>query len=82
VNYVICSPGQRGAQREKVYFLKTATAAPGQTLRLAKRHALRSTSTSALSPGAYTLAIQVNGRQLNTQASTSLSGERRRRQVT
>ena len=65
VNYVISSPGQRGTRREKVYFLKTATATPGQTLQLAKQHALRSTSTSALTPGAYTLAIQVNGRRLS-----------------
>jgi len=63
VNYVIASPSQRGARREKVYFLKTATAAAGQTLRLAKRHTVQSTSTSTLRPGAYTLTIQVNGRR-------------------
>jgi 3-methyladenine DNA glycosylase AlkC len=65
VNYVIASPGQRGARREKVFFLKTATAAAGQTLRLAKRHALRSTSTSRLRPGTHAVAIQVNGRRFD-----------------
>ena len=46
-----------------MYFLKTATAAAGQTLRLAKRHTLQSTSTLALRAGAYALVIQVNGRR-------------------
>lgn len=64
VNYVISAPGQRGT-REKVYLLKTATAPAGQTLRLAKQHALRSTASSALRPGQYTLTIQVNGRRLD-----------------
>lgn len=63
VNYVISAPGQRGT-REKVYHLKTATAPAGQTLRLAKRHVLRSTATSRLRPGQYTLTIQANGRRL------------------
>ena len=62
---MIASPSLRGPRREKVYFLKTATTAAGQTLRLAKRHSLQSTLTAELRPGTYALAIQVNGRRFS-----------------
>jgi hypothetical protein len=62
---VISSTTQRGARREKVYFLTKVTAEPGQPLPLAKRHVLRSTATTKITPGAYALEIQVNGRRLS-----------------
>jgi hypothetical protein len=63
VTYVISSTTQRGARREKVYFLSRTTAEPGQPLALTKKHHLRSTGTMAVRPGAYALEIQVNGRR-------------------
>ncbi len=62
--YVIASTTKRGTRREKVYFLSRIAAEPGQPRTLTKEHLLRSTGTSAVSPGTYALAIQVNGRRL------------------
>ena len=63
VTYVISSTTQRGTPREKVYFLTRTTAEAGRPLQLAKRHPLRSTATTKITPGAYALQIQVNGRR-------------------
>jgi 3-methyladenine DNA glycosylase AlkC len=63
VTYVISSATRRGARREKVYFLSRVTTKPGQLHALAKEHHLRSTGTAAVSPGAYALQIQINGRR-------------------
>ncbi|WP_294011861.1 hypothetical protein [Streptomyces sp.] len=41
---VIATMGQNGQPREKVSFLRRATAEAGQALRLAKAHPLRSTA--------------------------------------
>lgn len=63
VSYVISSPTLTGTQRQKVYFLKDVKAGAGQTLNLAKAHALRTTATTTIRPGDYTLTLQVNGRR-------------------
>ncbi|MEU1813447.1 hypothetical protein [Micromonospora aurantiaca (nom. illeg.)] len=63
VTYVISSNSTRAKRREKVYFLCRTTAEPGRNLTLAKSHHLRSTGSAAITPGPYTLAIQVNGRR-------------------
>lgn len=63
VTYVISSTTQRGTRREKVYFLNRVTTEPNQALTLTKKHLLRSTGTTAVTPGTYALAIQVNGRR-------------------
>jgi len=63
VTYVISSTTQRGAHREKVYFLNRVRAEPGRPLALTKEHLLRATGTAAVRPGAYEVGIQVNGRR-------------------
>jgi 3-methyladenine DNA glycosylase AlkC len=63
VTYVIASTTQRGARREKVYFLSRVTAEPGRPIALTKEHLLRATGTAAVRPGAYAVEIQVNGRR-------------------
>lgn len=63
VMFVISSTTRTGKPREKVYFLNRNTVEPGRPLPLAKPHKLRSTSTTKITPGSYTLAIQVNGRR-------------------
>jgi 3-methyladenine DNA glycosylase AlkC len=63
VMYVISSTTQRGAPRERVYFLTRTTAEPDHALPLAKPHMLRSTATMKLIPGPHTIALQVNGRR-------------------
>ncbi|CUU60912.1 3-methyladenine DNA glycosylase AlkC [Parafrankia irregularis] len=63
VTYVISSTTQRGARREKVYFLARAMAKPGHPLTLTKRHTLRTTANTKITPGAYAVEIQVNGRR-------------------
>ncbi|WP_331726159.1 hypothetical protein [Streptomyces sp. NBC_00470] len=62
VNYVIYSPTKTGKRRVKAYVLKTTTVQAGQTIRLGKEHALKSTATVTLIPGTYAIEIQVNGR--------------------
>ncbi|MER8091473.1 hypothetical protein ACIO6T_44530 [Streptomyces sp. NPDC087532] len=69
---VIATTGQKGRPREKVSFLRRATAEPGQELRLTKAHPLRSTTQWKVSPGAYSLALQVNGRRFPSIAFTVL----------
>ncbi|WP_432156149.1 hypothetical protein [Streptomyces sp. bgisy153] len=63
VSYVISSTTQTGKLRQKVYFLKEAVTETGQLLRLAKDHVVRSTATSTIRPGTYTLELQVNSRR-------------------
>lgn len=63
LTYVISSNTQRGARREKVYFLCRTAAEPGRDLTLTKSHRLRSTAGTTITPGPYALAIQVNGRR-------------------
>lgn len=63
VTYVISSTTRQGRPHEKVYFLTKAAAAPGRPLQLTKRHPLRSTATTKITPGTYALGIQVNGRR-------------------
>ncbi|WP_326812393.1 hypothetical protein OIE62_07095 [Streptomyces scopuliridis] len=63
VMFVISSTTPTGKPREKVYFLNRNTVEPRRPLPLAKPHKLRSTATTKITPGPYTLAIQVNGRR-------------------
>lgn len=72
VMIVITTTGPNGQPREKVSFLRRATAKPGQELRLAKAHPLRSTARWKVSPGSYSLALQVNGRRFPSVAFTVL----------
>ncbi|UYQ60063.1 hypothetical protein [Streptomyces peucetius] len=69
---VITTTGQNGQPREKVSFLRRATAKPGQALRLAKAHPLRSTARWRVTPGSYSLALQVNGRRFPSVTFTVL----------
>lgn len=73
VMIVITAEGQNGRPREKVSFLRRATAEPGQELRLAKDHPLRSTARWKVSPGSYSLALQVNGRRFPSAVFTVLA---------
>ncbi|MER8119068.1 hypothetical protein [Streptomyces sp. NPDC094031] len=72
VMIVIATTGPSGRPREKVAFLRRATAEPGQELKLAKAHPLRSTARWKVSPGSYSLALQVNGRRFPAVAFTVL----------
>ncbi|GAB1333362.1 DNA alkylation repair protein [Streptomyces sennicomposti] len=72
VMIVIASTGPSGRPREKVAFLRRATVEPGQELRLTKAHPLRSTARWKVSPGSYSLALQVNGRRFPAVAFTVL----------
>jgi 3-methyladenine DNA glycosylase AlkC len=74
VMIVIATTGPSGRPREKVAFLRRATAEPGQELQLAKAHPLRSTARWKVSPGSYSLALQVNGRRFPPVAFTVLDG--------
>ncbi|MEV6536870.1 hypothetical protein AB0M86_46200 [Streptomyces sp. NPDC051639] len=73
VMIVIATTGQNGQPREKVSFLRRATAEADQELRLAKAHPLRSTARWKVSPGSYCLALQVNGRRFPSVAFTVLN---------
>ncbi|MDT0474034.1 hypothetical protein RM863_18055 [Streptomyces sp. DSM 41014] len=53
-------------------FPRRATAEPGQELKLAEAHPLRSTARWKVSPGSYSLALQVNGRRFPVIAFTVL----------
>jgi 3-methyladenine DNA glycosylase AlkC len=70
VMIVITTTGQNGRPREKVSFLRRATGKAGQPLQLARAHPLRSTARWPVSPGSYSLALQVNGRRSPAVAFT------------
>jgi 3-methyladenine DNA glycosylase AlkC len=70
VMIVMTTTGPSGRPREKVSFLRRATAKAGQPLELAKAHPLRSTARWPVSPGSYWLALQVNGRRFPAVAFT------------
>ncbi|MFF2403490.1 hypothetical protein [Streptomyces goshikiensis] len=72
VMIVIVTTGPSGRPREKVACVRRATAEPGQELRLAKSYPLRSTARWKVSPGPYSLALQVNGRRFPAVAFTVL----------
>ncbi|MGW2439460.1 hypothetical protein ACWCY1_22315 [Streptomyces goshikiensis] len=72
VMIVIVTTGPSGRPREKVAFVRRATAEPGQELRLAKSYPLRSTARWKVSPGPYSLTLQVNGRRFPAFAFTVL----------
>lgn len=72
VMIVIATTGPSGRPREKVAFVRRATVEPGQELRLAKAHPLRSTARWKVSPGTYSLALQINGRRFPAAAFTVL----------
>ncbi|GLF98090.1 DNA alkylation repair protein [Streptomyces yaizuensis] len=63
ITYVISTTTRRGTTREKIYFLTRTTAQPDQPLTLAKQHRLRSTASTTITPGVYSVALQVNGRR-------------------
>ncbi|MFI8951116.1 DNA alkylation repair protein [Streptomyces sp. NPDC053750] len=73
VMFVISSTTPTGKPREKVYFLLRGTAEPHSELLLTKDHVLRSTATAKLTPGAYSIALQVNGRRFPAAAFTVLT---------
>ncbi|MFG2882572.1 hypothetical protein ACGFYV_09655 [Streptomyces sp. NPDC048297] len=70
---VIATTGLNGRPWEKVSFLRRARAEAGQELRLAKAYPLRSTARWRVSPGSYSLALQVNGRRFPSVAFTTLN---------
>ncbi|WP_335983709.1 hypothetical protein [Streptomyces sp. CA2R106] len=70
VMLVLAATDSSGRPREKVSFLRRATAEPGRELRLAKSYPLRSTARWKVSPGSYSLALQINGRRFPAVAFT------------
>ncbi|MER7933000.1 MULTISPECIES: hypothetical protein [unclassified Streptomyces] len=72
VMMVIATTGPGGRPREKVAFLRRATAEPGLQLRLAKAYPLRSTARWKVSPGSYFLGLQINGRRFPSVGFTVL----------
>lgn len=73
VMIVIATTGPTGHPREKVSFLRRATAKSGRDLPLAKHHPLRSTARWRVVPGSYSLALQVNGRRFPAVTFTVLN---------
>ncbi|WP_399919884.1 hypothetical protein [Streptomyces kanamyceticus] len=73
VMFVISSTTPTGKPREKVYFLLRGTSEPHSELLLRKDHVLRSKATAKLTPGAYSIALQVNGRRFPAAAFTVLT---------
>jgi 3-methyladenine DNA glycosylase AlkC len=51
-----------------IYFLLRGQGRPGEQLPLGKDHVVRSTATVELTPGAYSIALQVNGRRFPAAA--------------
>jgi 3-methyladenine DNA glycosylase AlkC len=63
VDYVVHFVKSNGRQAEKVFKLTAATLAPGESMAIAKRHALRQMTTRVHYAGTHSLELQVNGRR-------------------
>lgn len=64
VDYVVHFMKSNGRQAEKVFKLTATTLAPGESVTLAKRHALRQMTTRVHYAGLHSLELQVNGQRL------------------
>jgi 3-methyladenine DNA glycosylase AlkC len=63
VDYVVHFMKSNGRQAEKVFKLTATTLAPGETVTLSKRHALRQMTTRVHYAGVHSLELQVNGQR-------------------
>jgi len=61
VDYVVHFMKSNGRQAEKVFKLTAATLAPGESVAIAKRHAMRQMTTRVHYAGTHSLELQVNG---------------------
>jgi len=64
VDYVVHFMKSNGRQAEKVFKLAAVTLAPGESVALSKRHALRQMTTRVHYAGLHSLELQVNGQRL------------------
>jgi len=63
VDYVVHFMKSNERQAEKVFKLTAATLAPGESIAIAKRHALRQMTTRVHYAGTHSLELQVNGQR-------------------
>ncbi len=61
IDYIVHLVRSRGQTTPKVFKLKQATLAPGETLHIAKKHSFRPISTRKYYPGEHTVEVQING---------------------
>ncbi|WP_411700625.1 DNA alkylation repair protein [Conyzicola sp.] len=61
VDYVVHFMKSNGRPAEKVFKLTAVTLAPGESVTIAKRHALRQMTTRVHYAGTHTLELQING---------------------
>ena len=61
VDFVVHHVRANGTTSPKVFKWRRATVAPGETLALSKRHAIRPITTRRYYPGTHTVELQVNG---------------------
>jgi 3-methyladenine DNA glycosylase AlkC len=64
LDYVVEYVRQKGKTSQKVFKWKSLHLGPGQTQVLAKKHAMKVTSTRALYPGLHKVELQVNGQRM------------------
>ncbi len=61
IDYVLFFPGARGDERKKVFKLARRSLAPGERTSVEAAHSFRPITTRRYYPGAYGVALQVNG---------------------
>ncbi|ONI72280.1 DNA alkylation repair protein [Kribbella sp. ALI-6-A] len=74
IDYVVHHVKANGTLAPKVFKLTTRTLAPGESIRLAKRHSFKPISTRRYYPGEHALELQINGRPFG-RATFTLSTE-------
>ncbi len=75
VDYRLLLPGAGRAPRSKVFKLRTLTVAPGETLRLTRRHSFAPVTVRRLYPGPHRFELQVNGQILGGAEAELLPAE-------
>lgn len=61
IDYVLFFPGARGEERSKVFKIARRSLAPGERTTVEAAHSFRPITTRRYYPGAYGVALQVNG---------------------
>ena len=70
IDFVVHFVRSKGKTSEKVFKLKTATLAPGETLAVSKRHPIKPITVRRYYAGVHVVDVQVNGARLGSTSFT------------
>lgn len=76
IDYLVHYVKANGSTSPKVFKLTTRTLAPGETVTIEKKHALRPVTTRVHYPGQHTIEVQVNGQIVGGKGFELVTGDK------